>query len=126
MTKTLTSDHLRCGTGLCPSVTQLDDGRLEITGDLAAPVQGFGDDVVEATIRISPDYFSNLPEMIALRDALKEVMTWISNWDPAFIHDEEWDDTYMKVMRALANERGSQEGNSGTDQEGGDRAGDES
>ena len=36
-----------------------------------------------------------------LREALTEVQQWISNWDPSFIHDDEWSATARKIEEAL-------------------------
>ena len=36
-----------------------------------------------------------------LREALTEVMEWLSNWNPEFTDDPEWDDTKAKVDEAL-------------------------
>lgn len=41
------------------------------------------------------------PRERALQDALEEVMSWISNWDPNFSYDEEWTDTKARVEAAL-------------------------
>lgn len=40
-------------------------------------------------------------EVVALRDALAEVMIWIKNWDPSFVEDDEWAATAEKVSAAL-------------------------
>lgn len=37
----------------------------------------------------------------ALVAALKEVMEWVSNWDPNFADDPEWDETANRVFCAL-------------------------
>lgn len=37
-----------------------------------------------------------------MREALTDVMTWIGNWAPNFIYDEEWDATEHKVNAALS------------------------
>ncbi len=37
-----------------------------------------------------------------LREALRELYSWVQNWDPNFIHDEEWPDTRKKVEAVLA------------------------
>lgn len=36
-----------------------------------------------------------------LVDVLTEVMGWISNWDPSFIHDDEWTETQQRVEEIL-------------------------
>ncbi len=36
-----------------------------------------------------------------LYGALKEVMSWIQNWDPNFAQDEEWPDTAIRAHAAL-------------------------
>lgn len=36
-----------------------------------------------------------------MREALAELFSWVQNWDPNFIHDEEWPDTRSKVEAAL-------------------------
>jgi hypothetical protein len=33
--------------------------------------------------------------------ALTQVMTWISNWSPPFVYDDEWPETEKMVKRAL-------------------------
>ena len=40
-------------------------------------------------------------EIAKLREALTEVKQWISNWDPAFIYDDEWPATAQKIEEAL-------------------------
>ena len=35
----------------------------------------------------------------ALRAALGEVMEWIGDWDPNFIHDDEWPPVAARVPR---------------------------
>lgn len=37
-----------------------------------------------------------------LEAALREVMAWINNWDPAFVMDDEWPETKARVDAALA------------------------
>jgi hypothetical protein len=60
--RNLTPSHLRCGTGLCPSITQLEDGRLLIVGQYnpsrarMANVS-LGED--EAPVVISPDLLAD-------------------------------------------------------------------
>jgi hypothetical protein len=34
-------------------------------------------------------------------DVLNEVYTWIQNWDPNFIHDDEWVYTEDKIKEVL-------------------------
>ncbi len=36
--------------------------------------------------------------------ALKEVMTWIDNWSPRFVYDDEWAETKEKVNAVLSTE----------------------
>lgn len=44
---------------------------------------------------------AGVAELVALRDALAEVMEWISNWNPNFIHDDEWSATKTRAEVAL-------------------------
>jgi len=37
-----------------------------------------------------------------LREALKDVMSWVNSWHPHFTKDEEWADTASKVDAALS------------------------
>lgn len=76
----ITPKHLRCGAGVsCPSVHTLEDGRLEITGEFVTAtrqlIHAAGHSVAtdEATIRISADYFSDLPEIACLRARVAEL-----------------------------------------------------
>jgi hypothetical protein len=74
--RNLTPSHLRCGTGLCPSITQLEDGRLVIRANLiglkSTSLVREGDNVVgtkgdlstfvtdeEVEVIISPEYFAD-------------------------------------------------------------------
>ena len=41
-------------------------------------------------------------ENARLRGALKEVMSWIDNWSPSFIGDEEWPETGKRARAALS------------------------
>ena len=36
-----------------------------------------------------------------LRDALKEVMSWIDNWEPEFANDSDWPKTRKNAQEAL-------------------------
>lgn len=36
-----------------------------------------------------------------LKEALREVMSWINNWDPEFTDDPEWEETEIKARSAL-------------------------
>lgn len=40
-----------------------------------------------------------------VREVLAEVWGWITNWDPNFIHDDEWPATAAKVQTVLAEYR---------------------
>ena len=40
-------------------------------------------------------------EAAKLRESLTEVMNWISNWDPNFVHDDEWPATRDRARAAL-------------------------
>jgi hypothetical protein len=40
-------------------------------------------------------------EITKLREVLTEVQQWIKNWDPSFIHDDEWPATAQKIEEAL-------------------------
>jgi hypothetical protein len=50
-----------------------------------------------------------------LRAALVEVMEWISNWGPSFVHDDEWSETRARVDAAL----GATQAASGLDEQSG-------
>jgi hypothetical protein len=39
-----------------------------------------------------------------LRDALAELWSWVDNWSPEFVYDEEFHSTREKVKKALAGE----------------------
>ena len=84
MTTDITPAHLRCGSGFCPTVnyTPADlrcdvvascpevagkDGLLIIVGkQVEHPKAGPG----EAAVEIGEEYFSELPEVVRLREAL--------------------------------------------------------
>lgn len=101
MAKDITPEHLRCSLGGCPSVHVLDDGRLEITGEYARVISK-DDGPDEAVVRIGEEYFSELPEVVRLREALSETLEWIKLWEPNFIYDDEWQATRDKIDAALS------------------------
>lgn len=74
MSMDITPNHLRCGMGSCPSVHILEDGRLEVRGDLVvihetlAKAAGHEVKTAEATVVIPAEYFSALPELVRLRE----------------------------------------------------------
>lgn len=89
MPENLTPEHMRCAAGTCPSVHQLEDGRLLIVG-AEAPTDLDGETVFETGARIgqneagviiSPDLLSSLPELVRLREALalakQEINWWV-------------------------------------------------
>jgi len=43
------------------------------------------------------------PELL---EALKEVMSWVENWDPEFTEDDEWEGTYARYRAAIARAEG--------------------
>jgi len=43
-----------------------------------------------------------------LLEALKDVMSWIENWEPAFVDDDEWQDTEQRVAAVLGQEAGTE------------------
>ena len=43
-------------------------------------------------------------EIVRLREALEEVMSWIKNWSPDFTEDDEWKATAEKASAALHTE----------------------
>lgn len=43
-------------------------------------------------------------EITLLREALVEVMSWITNWSPDFIENDEWKATDKKVSAVLPKE----------------------
>jgi hypothetical protein len=40
-----------------------------------------------------------------LQDALRAVMCWINEWEPAFLQDEEWYETNMLVQDTLGEKK---------------------
>lgn len=44
---------------------------------------------------------SQAAEIARLREALTEVMSWVKNWDAAFLKNDEWPATKAKVDAAL-------------------------
>lgn len=79
------------------------DGKVEL-GDHLTPLEG--SELAWSLIRKAADeYNSNLSQIREenerLRAALKEVMSWVKNWDVPFLEDDEWADTAEKVRAAL-------------------------
>lgn len=55
---------------------------------------------VEANARL----IASAPDLL---EALKQVMGWISSWDPNFTQDDDWPETEHHVRAALAKAEGS-------------------
>jgi hypothetical protein len=68
--RNLTPEHLRCFAGSCPSVYELDDGRLLIVGELASrPLFGLPSDnqleiacIIDRALLANIDPFPSNPE----------------------------------------------------------------
>ncbi len=57
---------------------------------------------VEALMSEAADKMFELQEKNkALREALSETVEWIKNWNPDFVEDDEWPETYAKIEAAL-------------------------
>ena len=47
------------------------------------------------------DEVAHQERVATLYDALQGVMEWIDNWDPQFIHDDDWPETHKAIVDLL-------------------------